>query len=365
MELPILHDAFTIALKLHEQATHFPTYNQVESMVSNGIQILDAELSEEVKTGVARAVLSLDCFISSGLDKLTATVPSLANPTDKIFPSLKLADYILAFFGLSIHQGGPEQESQNQAMGVVEEIEEFQDKEEFILSSDRCPGIENLSKEECILCSSSMLLCSNLPHLPYVSKNTKEFQDEALKDTKETQYEDLEVNQKTQDTDLEVTTETQESQDEALDVNKETQESQDEATEVTGETQESRDEVTEVTDIEVTTEVPVEIEEYNEIMKDTEEIQNDTTEVPEESPKFFKETEKSQNDATEVTEETPKFFRGTEETENVIMEETEDTQMSQKDVLEVTEFIEVVDVIGAFEVVDVVESIEFIQVIDD
>ena len=74
MELPIVHDAFTMACNLHEQATHFPRYNQVEAIITSGIQLVDAELSEDVRTSIASAVSSLDSITSTGLDKLTTTV---------------------------------------------------------------------------------------------------------------------------------------------------------------------------------------------------------------------------------------------------------------------------------------------------
>merc|ERR1719296_449414 len=115
-----------MACNLHKQATHFPRYNQVEAIITSGIQLVDAELSEDVRTSIASAVSSLDSITSTGLDKLTTTVPTLSSPTDKILPissatdyivgfslvqsSLKLADAILGFFGISTHMGGPSAE---------------------------------------------------------------------------------------------------------------------------------------------------------------------------------------------------------------------------------------------------------------
>lgn len=104
MELPIVNDAVTMATKLHEQATHYPTYNQVEAIVTNGIQLVDAGLSQGVKTTVASAVTSLDTLASTGLDKLTTTVPALATPTDEILPNITgtisastATDYVASF----------------------------------------------------------------------------------------------------------------------------------------------------------------------------------------------------------------------------------------------------------------------------
>ena len=46
LELPIIHDAVNMATKLHQQATQYPTYNQVEAIVANGVSMVDAGLSE-------------------------------------------------------------------------------------------------------------------------------------------------------------------------------------------------------------------------------------------------------------------------------------------------------------------------------
>jgi len=104
LELPIIHDAVNMATKLHQQATQYPTYNQVEAIVANGVSMVDAGLSEGVKSTVATAVSSLDDLASTGLDKLTTSVPALSTPTEEILPTItgsisasSATDYVASF----------------------------------------------------------------------------------------------------------------------------------------------------------------------------------------------------------------------------------------------------------------------------
>jgi len=104
LELPIIHDAVNMATKLHQQATQYPTYNQVEAIVANGVSMVDKGLSEGVKSTVATAVSSLDDLASTGLDKLTTSVPALSTPTEEILPTITgsisastATDYVASF----------------------------------------------------------------------------------------------------------------------------------------------------------------------------------------------------------------------------------------------------------------------------
>lgn len=104
LELPIIDDAVNMATKLYLQATHYPTYNQVGAIVTNGVQMVDKGLSQGVKNTVATAVSSLDSLASTGLAKLTTKVPALATPTEEILPSITetfsastAKDYVASF----------------------------------------------------------------------------------------------------------------------------------------------------------------------------------------------------------------------------------------------------------------------------
>merc|ERR1719186_1860407 len=77
LELPIIHDAVNMATKLHQQATQYPTYNQVEAIVANGV---------------------------SRVDKVTTSVPALSTPTEEILPTITgsisastATDYVASF----------------------------------------------------------------------------------------------------------------------------------------------------------------------------------------------------------------------------------------------------------------------------
>merc|ERR1719296_509757 len=100
--LPIINDAVETATKLHKEAAAYPYVNQVETIIGDWLNKAETTITPCVSSGLTSSVTStvaqLDDLACTGLDQVTAKVPSLKQPTGVLYTTaLKLANATVDF----------------------------------------------------------------------------------------------------------------------------------------------------------------------------------------------------------------------------------------------------------------------------
>merc|ERR1719319_19147 len=96
--MPIFNDAVETATKLHKEAATFPYVNKVETIIVDLINKAETAITPYVSSRLTRTVARLDNIACTGLDQVTAKVPTLTQPTGLLYTTtVNLANTIVDF----------------------------------------------------------------------------------------------------------------------------------------------------------------------------------------------------------------------------------------------------------------------------